>query len=104
MVKLQMTISQKRKKPTSIEIERGRAKECYKALMDNGHMTKFQLRESIGGISASSFYQLTKGIFKEKPFNGIIRWEPMTKKWYTPQKEHYDGVRDTWVQKGEKKK
>jgi hypothetical protein len=94
-----MTKSQKRQKPTSVEIERERAKAIYKSLMDSGHQSAFQLREVLGGISESSFYKMTRSIFREKPFSGIIRWEPMSKKWYSPQREHYNGETSEWILK-----
>lgn len=92
-----LSASQKRKKPTSVEVEHKRAKEVYKSLIDKGHQTPFQLREVLGGISESGFYKMTRGIFHEKPYVGIIRWEPMTKKWYSPQREHYDSATNTWI-------
>lgn len=87
--------NQKTPRSTPVGTETRRAKLAYEVLLKEGHKTEFQLREAVEGIGITTFYQLSRGIFCEEPYQTLIGCHLGI--WYTPQREHYDVLKGEWV-------
>lgn len=87
--------NQSTKKLTSTEREKERARKGYESLLKDGHKTEFQLRDIMDGISESTFFKMNRGIFNEEPWNTLLACHNGI--WYTPQREHFDVMKDEWV-------